>query len=254
MKPAAAHGASQEELLREAVARQSPIALSCRVADGWSGYYSKFLQESRNEKGLLIEYPWCDGAYLPELVPGQTLGVSFRRGPKRCVFSTILIATRRIALSGSEIPAILIEWPGQIFELQRRLDYRAPVPTDRVIEITTRKRPAAGNSTEPPMHATLMDVSAGGLSMAFPNDNHPRWDTDDVIECTFKPDPEQPPLEVIGRVRYAQQTRHAFRVGIQCYGLEATENGRLILDRMIDLCADYQQTEITRLSVNATCQ
>lgn len=252
MNPAATPGASQEELLREAVTRQSPISLSCRVSDGWSGYYSKFLQESRGEKGLLIEYPWCDGAYLPELVPGQTLGVSFRRGPKRCVFSTTLIATRRIALSGSEIPAILIEWPVQVFELQRRLDYRAPIPTDRIIEITARRRSAGNGSTSPLMHGTLMDISAGGISMAFPNDNHPRWDTDDVIECTFNPHPGQAELQVIGRVRYAQQTRHAFRVGIQWYGLEATEEGRQVLDRIVDLCAEYQKVEITRLSANTS--
>jgi len=83
-----------------------------------------------------------------------------------------------------------------------------------VIEITARKRQTTGQGAEPLMHATLVDISAGGISMAFSNDNYPRWDTNDVIECTFKPEPGQPALDIVGRVRYAQQTRHAFRVGI----------------------------------------
>lgn len=242
------HDRSREELLREAVARRTPLALSCRVADGWSGFNSKFLAESKEDRGLLIEYPWSDGSYVPELTEGQTLGLSFRRGARRCVFSSSLRAVRRLRMDAAEIPAILIEWPAEIIEWQRRLDYRAPAPANTRIPVTACLEEGAATAPAACFRGELIDISAGGMSMGFPFTDYPRWEVDEVIRSSFSPASDEPPLEVTGRVRYAQRARDSFRVGMQWYGLETTEPGRAVLDRVIDLCAAFQQVEIDRLA------
>ena len=150
MKLASSEGVSSRELLKEAIARHCPIALSCRVVDGWAGFYSKFLQTSTDPAAIVLEYPWGDGRCVPELVQGQVFGISFRRGPKRCVFTSNMLATRRISFNHVEMPAILIEFPAEIFELQRRLDYRAPTPVEGRINVS------AGASRRPPTHASLL--------------------------------------------------------------------------------------------------
>jgi c-di-GMP-binding flagellar brake protein YcgR len=240
------HDPLRSELLREAVARQTPVALSCRVCDGWAGFYSKFLQHAGDNE-LLLEYPWCDGSYIPELVTGQILGISFRRGPKRCVFSSSLVATRRVGVNGSEIPAILIAWPAEVFELQRRLDYRAPVPAGKRIIVSAQRQLQPAQAPDSAVQADLIDLSAGGMSLRFSHEDYPQWNYNDVIHCTFTAGPDEPPFELTTRVRYAQQARDSLRIGLQWFGLEATEQGRQVLDRIIDLCAEYQQIEIQRV-------
>ncbi len=239
------HERSQEEILREAIARQSPLALSCRVADGWAGFNSRFLEESRGPAGLLIEYPWSDGQYVPELVEGQTLGLSFRRGARRCVFSSNLLGVRRLVIEGAEVPAVLVDWPTQIVAWQRRLDYRAPAPRGRQIPVTARLN---DDPTTASFTGELFDISAGGMSIGFPLTEYPRWEANDIVCCRWSPAPDHPPIEVVGRVRHAHRGRDSFRIGIQWHGLETTEAGRAILDRIIDLCAEFQQVEIDRLS------
>jgi hypothetical protein len=164
------------------------------------------------------------------------------------VLSATVQGVRRVLVDGAEIPALLIDWPEQIFEWQRRLDYRAPTPRDRRIAVTACLSECGATTPAACFAAQLIDVSAGGMSMGFPLNEYPRWESDDLVHCTFSPADGEPPLELVGRVRYAQRARETFRIGIQWYGLETTEEGRGVLDRIIDLCAEFQQVEIDRLA------
>ena len=104
------------------------------------------------------------------------------------------------------------------------------------------------------MCGRLTDLSAGGMSLVFPSSDFPHWEYGEVIECTFTPAQESEPIDLVGRVRYAQHTRSGFRIGIQWYGLETTQAGRETLDRVMDLCAAYQAKEMDRLGLAAQMQ
>lgn len=242
---------STDTLVREAIARHCFVAVSCRAVDGWSGFDSRFLAEAAPGESLLIEYPSRDGNYLPEVVPGQTLGLSFRRGAKRCVFSAIVLGTQRARIDGVEAPAVLVSWPSDVFELQRRLDYRAPIATTDMILVATSRQLNPHTPPEPERTARLLDLSAGGLSLGFSAPDYPCWEAGDLVICSFTVPHCEEPFDLVARIRYANLTRDMLRVGVQWFGLETTETGRAMLDRVTDLCAHYQQLEMQRLGLLA---
>jgi len=128
MNPAASPGASQEELLHEGrraagshraeLPRQRRLGrLLLQISSGIAR------REGPSGRIPLVRWRLSSRAR-----GGSDPGYLVSPRAKALCLQYELDRDTRIALNGSEIPAILIEWPQQVFELQRRLDYRAPVP------------------------------------------------------------------------------------------------------------------------------
>jgi c-di-GMP-binding flagellar brake protein YcgR len=238
------------ELLAEAVSRRSVAGISCKLTDGWASFKSCFLGIEDETRNLIIEYPAPKDLPPPEFTGGESIGISFRRGHRKCVFSTGLLGQCRFPISrGVEIPALKLLWPNQMYELQRRLFYRAPVPAQETIPVDIRRIAASEKDTEARLYrGHMVDLSFGGLSLMFERGQHPRWDNDDMVACSFDVDNEGS-FSLDTRFRYCEQTSpEHMRLGLQFAGLETSTSGRELLDRLLVLCARFQQAERTRLS------
>jgi c-di-GMP-binding flagellar brake protein YcgR len=236
------------ELLAEAVSRRSLANISCKLTDGWASFKSCFLGIEDGTRNLIIEYPAPEDLPPPEFTGGESIGISFRRGHRKCVFSTGMVGQCRFALSRDvEIPALKLLWPGQMYELQRRLFYRAPVPARESIAVDIRRIAGEPDPDAKVFRGAMMDLSFGGLSVVFERGMHPRWDTDEMVACAFGVE-NAGTFELDARLRYCEQTSpENMRVGLQFAGLENSSDGRELLDRLLDLCARFQQAERVRL-------
>jgi len=232
------------ELLAEAVSRRSPASVSCKLADGWASFKSCFLSIEEDSRNIIIEYPAPKDLPPPEFTGGESIGISFRRGHRKCVFSTGLLGQCRFPVSTSaDIPALKLLWPEQMYELQRRLFYRAPVPAQETVPVDIRK---IGSEAQL-YRGHMVDLSFGGLSLMFERGQHPRWEADEMVDCAFSLDKEGS-FSLDTRLRYCEQTSpQHMRLGLQFAGLENSTDGRELLDRLLGLCARFQQAEQTRL-------
>lgn len=233
----------REEYLQEAVERQVPVVLSIKTSVGWANFKSRFLCVDSKTQQLVIEYPHSHEGPLPEVVSCQNVGVSFRRGHKKCMFSTMVTGRSQYPISGgSPVPAINLVAPSQMFELQRRMFYRTPLQEDQ--RLTVELLPLGGDSGEPvvPLRATLVDLSAGGCSLLMPANEAPDWPVNATIACSIMTEDGHPPIQAPCQFRHREaHDEQNVRLGLQFAGLDATPDGRRALQRILDLTCQLQR-------------
>jgi c-di-GMP-binding flagellar brake protein YcgR len=243
----------REELLREVVSRQVSLSLSCRLDNVWTTFRSRFLGFDRATGDVVVEYPAATERHLPEIVEGQMIGVSFRRAHKKCVFETSVGGRCFFSLRrGDDVPAIALLWPAAIYELQRRLYYRSPVPEGTTIPVKVRRShaPQGARDADRDFQGPLQDISAGGLGLVLSWPDYPRWESNARILAELSVEPGQEPLRVEGLLTYLEPCQQEVRMGIQFIGLETDLESRPVLEQIIGLASRFHQCERDRL--NAT--
>lgn len=239
-----------EDLLREAVSRQSPLELTYRLESGWVKAGSRFLGLDRSSGDLVTAWPSCPQQLSPELVDGQTIGVSFRRASRKCMFETVA-AGRCLYSSGgdNDVPALRLLWPDDVIELQRRLYYRTPVPRDIYLPVQVRLWDPDYGAEEDrrPLRGRMLNISAGGLSLALKPEDNPRWQTDTRIMCSFVAAPGEPPVEIYSHLRHLDECPDgSVHMGVHFMGLEATSENRRALQQVLELTRCFQGIEMRR--------
>ena len=233
----------KRQSLDEAVARRFIVALSLQNDDGWVSYKSRFLAKDDTTGELIVEYPSPTDRPMPEVAPMQNIGVSFRRGHKKCMFNTTVRARRNYSTpNGAETVALQLALPSNVFELQRRMFFRTPIPDTMAIEVRIW---AGGDATQTsestPYRGPLLDLSAGGLSFILDGEETPPWKVNTPIHCWLKPNAGESPIEAAAQFRHCEpQDDDRMRVGLQFAGLEASQEGRAIMQRILDLTTRLQ--------------
>ncbi len=81
----------RSSLLREAVRRGTRVVVSHHGPDGWRTLRTKFVGYDESCRSLVLSPLVSEAGTDPvELAPGELLGVTFRHGHKKCMFSTAL--------------------------------------------------------------------------------------------------------------------------------------------------------------------
>jgi hypothetical protein len=228
------------QILEEAIMDQRRLTLTFSTAQGWRTFKSQFVGGSATRQALQIQ-----SAALGETAaslapcPGDTVGVAFRTGHKKCLFASTI---QSIEAGGGGTVATL-QWPQQLQQLQRRAYERAKPPHDAVVAV--RFWPEEGQSgvrcdTRDARHGQLEDVSAGGLRVKVANATDVRIGV--TYRCVFTPQPGRPPLILDTVVRHREAAEHGrASIGFQVVGLEITPDGRRVLDRLARTVAHYQR-------------
>lgn len=116
--------------------------MTLRRDAGWVLARCQFVSMDAAHANLLVTYPIPNaGDAIIEIVPGERVGGSFRRGHKKCVFNTNIVGRQ----SGeSEPPAVVLAVPTQMREIQRVPISASPCrPIDRW-------KPGSGSRASPP--------------------------------------------------------------------------------------------------------
>jgi len=240
----------RDELLREAVSRQAPLTLNCRVAEGWTTGKSFLLGYEAGGCELIVAYPSGPSGMQPEIVAGQTIGVSFRRAHRKCVFETRVVGRCNYSVGRVEdVPALQLEWPESIFEMQRRVYYRTPVPRDAElpVQVQLRDDDDGGEEEVSVCRGRMRDVSAGGLSVVVADEDNPRWRPDTRVACKFMTAASGPAMNLYGHMRYLyEQPEGGVRMGVQFVGLDTDGEARSVLGQIIELTRQFQAIEKRR--------
>jgi c-di-GMP-binding flagellar brake protein YcgR len=233
--------ARQASLFREAVVRKVPILLDWKHNDGYHSLKARMIHAD-DETELLLE---CPVRVRDELPGGQTVNVSFRRGHKKCAFETFVLgfdSTTETQRNGRCV--LRLAWPEDVVELQRRLYHRAAVPQGVTVpvDLWQGELDAPSRLREPHCEATMMDISAGGMSVALQEPRVPELREDDAISCSFLLEPMEPPVRVSGRVRHRDALPDGrVCLGVQFMGIDAAADQRDTLSRITQLTSRLQR-------------
>jgi c-di-GMP-binding flagellar brake protein YcgR len=239
----------KNELIAEAIDRQTLCVISARHADGWWTGKSRFVAGPSVVGRMLIELPpEATAGDILAFSPGEKLGISFRKGPKKGMFSTVVLGRERIAdeEAGAPVGGIEGQWPDALQEFQRRVYYRA-VPPGRRIPVRlwpggVAARKDVESAGQGVWSGTLWDLSAGGLRVLTDKVAGETFIEGERVGCSFTPRPRGETFVLDCLFRH-QQAEHegVTSVGLQFVGLEATEEGRLTLAKLARVVTEFQR-------------
>jgi len=234
-----------DQMLREAIDERRRLTLTHHGPDGWRVFKGEFDSGSPAAKEVRVQLTLdddADSACLPRT--GEGACVTFRVGHKKSMFDAVI---RGIGPADQQWLATL-DWPTQIHQYQRRVFERAAPPRDGVIAVRIWREGDSGEVPAAPRnirHGQLEDLSAGGMrvSLAAPRE----IEIGAIYRCAFTPRPGEPAIvtDALARHREAgEQVRSA--IGFQFIGLEASPEGRRLLDRLARTVTFFQRVNARR--------
>jgi len=246
--------ARRDQILVEAADRRTPLVLSRKQPHGWGTFRSRLLEAEPIAQRLIIEYPvGAGGEKAPDIEEGESIGVAFRKGHRKCMFASVVQGKKRFQIDeANRVGALLLRWPGDLQQLQRRVYYRAPIPPDRAIKVAFwpggLAYEARVGAAEFPVYAGwLMNLSAGGMAVVVPHDQRGDWRPGDTFGCRFEPAPGSC-LAMDATLRHAEPGENGLtRLGFQFVGLELTGQGRAVLRLLAHVVARFHRLQRRRL-------
>lgn len=244
----------RDDVLVEAAERRVQIVLSHRLDNVWTTHKSRVLQADAANRCLVIEQPGvAPGQAPPELAPGERIGLTFRRGHKKCMCSVAVVRLGTFELTDAQtVPAVYADWPENLQEIQRRVYYRAAVPAGRRIEASMWdgglvERKTADLQHVPHHTGLLQDVSAGGCRVLVEGSRNPQFEAGDTVGIQFQPDPRSAPLLLEAMFRHLEELPHGkLSLGFQFMGLEMTPEGRALLQMLSRVVSIFLRIEMRR--------
>ena len=230
---------AKESVFDWAVRKKADLAVSYPVENGWVNLRSQLIQFDADQALLQIAYPFMtQQGTPPEIAIGTQLGISFRRGHKKCLFvSPVVLRNRATAEDGDQIDALVLQAPEQVRELQRRAYQRAVIPTDWFVAVKLWEGglPDEGSVSWPLCSGRVTNISVGGILVEIQADHNPRLRAGDNVGVEITIRPGSPPLFVEGRYRHCVMNgQDRLGLGFQFVGLEHDLPGRSSLIQVAD--------------------
>lgn len=237
---------SQQSVLHWAVQRGVAINVSLLSNDRWCSLRSQFLRFDPDQNLLQIAYPVPTADSPPaEVVPGDRLGLSFRRGHKKCIFLSLVVMRRPDTTpEGIAIDTLLIRVPGQVRSLQRRAYQRVDVPGDRFIAVKICQGGpcAVGETAWPLCSGRLGNISVGGILVDVRADQNPRLGVGDTVGLEITASQGLPPLLAEAQYRHCTITGPGrIGLGMRFLGLEHEISGRASIMQVADFVKSLQR-------------
>ncbi len=239
----------RSSLLREAVRRGTHAVVSHHGPGGWRTLRTKFGGYDQRRRSLVLSPLIPEAGTEPvELAPGEILGVTFRHGHKKCMFSTALQRFADHETGGSLTRAAAwLNWPDHLQKLQRRVYYRVPPPTGCTIPVSVRVRPPADQAETSTVEVSgiVEDISAGGMRI--------RTESPDLlsegacVQIRFAPQHERETFDLQAVCRHTSGAADGEpTVGLQFIGLEASAKGQEMLIRLARVVTEFHRSRSRR--------
>ncbi len=229
-----------DKVLEDSISQQRRLVLTHNTPEGWRIFKSHFVSGSASSQMVLVASPSPrDDTISRPLEAGDTLGVTFRMGHKKCMFGTTLESNA--ADSTKEV--VTLRWPEQIQQLQRRAYERAVPPKDQIIPVRFWRDDEASSTpleARTVRHGQLENMSAGGIRIKVANPTDIQIGA--TYRCVFSPRPGKPSLVVDAIVRHQEAAAQGrASIGFQLVGLETTAEGHRVLERLARTVSQFQR-------------
>ena len=101
----------RDQIIADAARRQTTVVLSRRDDVGWKVSKARFVGCDAPQRCLLIEPPPGETLAAPQI--GELMGVTFRRGHKKCLFNSVVLEPPGVdgSIRESQPPIVLMEPP-----------------------------------------------------------------------------------------------------------------------------------------------
>ncbi len=207
-----------EYLLTKAAQRRFVNQLTCRDEEGWSDFKTRFLKFDRREHTLLTTLPKIKGSPPPPLARGDLIHITFRHGPKKCLFNAPILEPRCRVGSSRGQRAIKLGRPERMIEIQRRVFNRVTIPPHISISANLYHLDADQFSYSTGLYARgyMLDLSAGGACIALRKQHEEQISPGTQLICEFRPEPHSDPIPLACRVRHTGPSAG----GKTCVGLQ----------------------------------
>lgn len=185
----------------------------------------------------------------------QPVGVSMKYDYGKFIFETSVVALEPSPdSSGGEMISLLV--PDRIEIVQRRSYFRVDVPSSlkvsvmlwhrRCAEETSQENQTADLNRRHPdcyWQGRLADISAGGVQVIIDSGQKPDFKKGQFVGLRFTPLPYETPLMFSAQIRNVLPTadKKCICLGLQIVGLEASPEGRQVLQRICSVAEHYYQ-------------
>ncbi len=247
------------ELLHKAIARSAAMVLSLPSAGMMRHCKSRFLSEEND--GFWVESIPAERVLIEELLTTQhPVGVSFKNEDTKVVFLTNLsryMPEFRINAQ-TVVPALMLQFPTELKEMQRRGSYRVTVPMDNSLSVRIWRIGPGVYLKDRPMAAQeiptqVRDVSVGGLGVILTGKDGqpPRVASTDRLRIQLEYRDTSLLLE--GQLHYAMAPNRCdvLRVGIQFKAPSNDIEGRHCLAKITRIVGELQREEVRRFWLGA---
>jgi len=253
MKPRRILSLADTTEILDCAADESALAVvTVHGEHGWQSLKCRFLERDPNRRFFVLDYQSLRGDPLPQLRPGQYVGISFRRKSRKVLFTTVVEATGSFLVKDeTSVPAIRYRWPEVMTELQRRAYYRTPVPKGVHLPVSLwlggqEVRGAAQRSTMEIISGEAMDMSCGGALIRVDQVAPPKWLVDTTLGVELHLPDGRPPILLDA---YYRGMRHDgandLCLAVQFVGMEMMANGQALLTRIMRCIQQFNRSMFT---------
>jgi len=249
--------AEPREILNAAIEEKVPAIMSYLSKNKW--HVAKVLLTDLGANRLSIEIWPKEKPHPINIQTNQPVGLSLKYGYGKIVFDTTVLdlessqGPNRQGQSGTIVLAV----PDRIEIVQRRSYFRVDVPRSLKVNLLLWHRglnripdpelfdeeSREDNSDETSDKRHLVDISAGGAQIALDTAQQPDFRKGQFIGLMFTPMPYEKPLILDAQIRNILPTADDQNIclGIQLVGLEASPEGRQVLQRLCNVVEHYFQ-------------
>jgi hypothetical protein len=262
-------GAEPREILQTVIEKKTPAVMSYLSKGKW--YVAKVLLTNLGANRLDVQVlprrvtnhqlPATSDCRtsLMNIQVNQPVGISLRYGYGKFIFETTVVALEPSS-SPTNGGTISLMVPDRIEVIQRRSYFRVDVPSSLKVKVMlwhcryTDERPEAqqmGARTlhtrrTPPEHywqGKLNDISAGGAQIVVDTAQKPDFKRGQFIGLRFTPMPYEMPLMFDAQIRNILPIadEKSIYLGLRIVGLEASPEGRRVLQRLCSVVEHYYQ-------------
>lgn len=242
------HKVGPVEILQGIVEKNIPLNMSCFCAGRWQ--VSRVLVTQVRADTFDVKVSPRKKSSLISLKTDQAVGISFKYelGKDTFIFDTKVVAIK-FSSTAIENERIVLSVPEQIELIQKRSFSRVKVPADMQVDVELwhRSFPDAQGSASAQVtqgfKGRLVDISAGGLLVAIDRSQGPVLQKEQFLGLKFGHLPHETPLRFNAYIRTILRSADAetLLLGLEMVGLEASAEGRLILQRLCSVVEQYRQ-------------
>lgn len=225
------HTGASSSALEWAAEHKPDVTISRATENGWEHLRSRFVALDAQNGVLKITYPMSSSSGPPpEIATGEELGISFRRGHKKCLFvCPVAMRCREPDEQGEATETLVLRAPKEVRELQRRVYQRLVIPQESFIAVKIWEGgvPVNGGVAWPLCSGRVANVSVGGILVDVRVDQNPRLCAGDVVGVEITTRPGSPAICLDGQYRHCVITgEDRLGLGFQFVGLEHDIEGR----------------------------
>jgi hypothetical protein len=250
-------GVDREKILQTAINMKVPAIMSYLSRDKW--HVAKILLTNLDGDRLSVESTISRKQRPINIRVDQPVGISFKHGHGKFVFDTTVKALEPSVGPENQRNRggkIVLALPDKIEVVQRRNYFRVNVPETLNVKVLLWHRSGKHSHSNIKhdevieihncFQGRLMDISAGGAQAVVPSQNDAgkkSFKKGQFISMRFTPLPYEKPLMLSAQIRNILPTADEKNasLGLQFVGLEASPEGREILNRLIGIVERYYQ-------------